>query len=410
MTKTHLTALLTLLPIILAAQFDLSVGRWLPTDHPQGTTVNCLASYEGVLLSGSIGGGLNLSRDGGLTWDFSFERLPAPTVTDLLVLEGEILASTSNNGVFSSRDGGESWRTVNDGLEFTSGNCLATNGESVFLGTNTGVYKKDVASESWTYLPFPITGGRGTFVASLTVSGQQVIAGGSSVVYVSQDGGNQWIAIEEGFSADVLSGIILPSATYIGTAGQGIFSLDVANNVATPVREGPLSGFGNITVYGMIVNNGNIINLTATQGIVEGENTFNEGLPELTVLDLVRHENAYFVATAANGVYRMDLGTEPGSGSGNRRRREIIPADKMTVFPNPGNGEITMGLDLSEPFAVEVTLLSTQGHIIRSLVNGTSSAAGNWQRTIDLSGLNPGAYILRFITPEAEGSKFIMIQ
>lgn len=407
MTRFLLAALAICSPLIVFSQIDLSIGPWEPTSHPSEVVVNSLASYGEVLFTGSYGGGLHTSNDGGVTWERSYDRFPAPFVTDLLVLGDEILASTYQRGVYSSLDGGESWRTVNEGLQLTSGNCLATDGENIFLGTDSGVYKKKPSDDSWTYLPFPPAGGRGTYVGSLTVSGELVIAGGTSVVYVSRNGGAEWVAIQEGFSVDVTSGIILPSAIYISTSGQGVFSVDTVRDEVSLVEEGPLSSYIGVTIFKMIANDDGVINLTSNRGIVEGDITFNDGLPTLSVLDLIEYRGAYFVATASDGVYRIGMVVNQMVDPG---QNDEIPGDKIAVFPNPSSGAITMKLDLPEQTEVEVTLLSAQGEIVRQLLEGRSSTEGNWQRSINLGGSPPGLYVLRFKTRRAQGSKLLMIR
>ena len=120
---------------------------------------------QDYLVFAGVKGGILRSSDGGNTW-FSSE-LPAPpplfskfTMSPNFEDDGIILAATIEDGVFYSEDRGLSWQPSNFGLldRCVLSIAMSTNfarDETVYAGTETGIYRSTNGGRAWHYTDFP---------------------------------------------------------------------------------------------------------------------------------------------------------------------------------------------------------------------------------------------------------------
>ena len=157
-------------------------------------------------LFAAVKGGLLRSSDAGDNWYTAGFPAPPPVFSSLLVSpdferDGFILAATLEDGVFSSTDRGLRWQPWNFGLFDLAALCLAmspdwTTDETVYVGTETGLYQSSNGGRAWRHSGFPseLAPVLCLAAASSQESGDMKIYAGTEMhgLHLSCDGGENW--------------------------------------------------------------------------------------------------------------------------------------------------------------------------------------------------------------------------
>jgi photosystem II stability/assembly factor-like uncharacterized protein len=151
-----------------------------------------------TLIAGTHYVGVYRSTDLGLSWNKSVTGFPAGSnILTLFVNEQRVFAGT-RDGIYRSDDDGENWVKLtgtNDTINYSTvrGIC-EKDGDiyvAMFLQFNTTVYKTTDKGLNWTRsgtgLPSDLT-----FIFSMVVSGNNILAATDEGVYYSPDNGTNW--------------------------------------------------------------------------------------------------------------------------------------------------------------------------------------------------------------------------
>lgn len=184
--------------------FQLSTDggqTWEPVVHNlPGTDIHgfALNPASNHLFAYVVGQGVFQSTDG-KTW----QRLEGQIPNEVMALAAAgsapetLYAGSMSAGVLRSTDGGQGWTPANNGLG--SRNILAlavdpTADQTVYAGTDEGLYKSTDGAATWVKLPFP-----GSNAATLAVSPAQpgrvlviTVKDRQGLVHRSDDGGATW--------------------------------------------------------------------------------------------------------------------------------------------------------------------------------------------------------------------------
>lgn len=123
------------------------------------------AFAEDRTVFAAVKGGILRSSDAGETWFTAAFPAPPPVFSSLAVSldferDGFLLAATMEDGVFSSTDRGARWQPWNFGLFDLNVLCIALSpswieDETVYVGTETGLYRSDNGGRAWRHSGFP---------------------------------------------------------------------------------------------------------------------------------------------------------------------------------------------------------------------------------------------------------------
>ena len=120
-------------------------------------------------------------------------------------INSQTLYSGTNSGVFKSTNGGASWITINSGLTDLSIRSLVidpTNSQTLYVGTSTGgINKTTNAGESWSAINNGLTNSYSLKVTSLAIdpiNNQIIYAATMNGAYKSVNGGATWTVVRAG--------------------------------------------------------------------------------------------------------------------------------------------------------------------------------------------------------------------
>ncbi|RME76309.1 MAG: hypothetical protein D6784_06165, partial [Chloroflexi bacterium] len=158
-------------------------------------------AQSGLAFAWLEGGGLLRSEDGGQTWTrVANEAVQYYSVQTLAVVpDGRLFAGALGGHLLVSSDRGETWTDLETRLpgQRMWSSALAFAGQTVLLGTDTGIFRSDDGGQSWSEasegLPVDEAWDRPAGVRALVVSGGRIYAGLTvGGVVVSEDGGQSW--------------------------------------------------------------------------------------------------------------------------------------------------------------------------------------------------------------------------
>ncbi len=317
-------------------------------------------SSSAILYAGTLTGGIFKSVDSGATWSDVNSGLTSTGIRDLVIdplSPSTLYAATSSGGIFKSTNGGGSWSTVNAGLPDTYIEAMAIDplNPSILYASVNGIYKSINGGTSWK----AINTGLPTYfgVTSLLVHPQKpqiLFAGATSLiievtgevnhivdivysVYVSQDGGDNWIDMSAGLVktavidiiADPDASMTLFLATALDPGNAFVTKLDNNGNI---VYSTYLGGKGRDSGKGITVDSTGKVYVTgatgstdfpATAGAFQSEKRF-ENRDDAYVLKL---------DTAVSGLNAVIYSTLL-AGNGDDEGRDV-------VMDSSGNASVT---------------------------------------------------------------------
>lgn len=177
--------------------------------------------------------GVRKTGDGGVTWDAIDTGLPAGAITALARDPAGPLYAGATGAVFVSTDGGTTWTPTGAGLPLFAVLRLVAAGvpkAAVYAGTDKGVFRLR-SDGTWTGANRGLTRRNVRDLLIDPRDAASIYAGTTAGVFTSPDGANRWGTRYGGLDAEPITALALardPSASvYVGTAGNGVFRLDV---------------------------------------------------------------------------------------------------------------------------------------------------------------------------------------
>ncbi|MEK6375912.1 MAG: YCF48-related protein [Acidobacteriota bacterium] len=167
------------------------------------------------------------SIDGGVKWKAANRGVPPGT--DILAMRGDssgaLVAIGKEGGLWRSTDGAVSWTAAGGGLPAKDLKGLAAD-QNVYVAAKEGLYRSEDGGATFTQSSKGIEKKQ---IAAVAVDAKgNVYVGTFEGVHRSTDGGKSWTAFNDGLTnEDVRSLHSAGTRLYAGTAGGGVFSIDV---------------------------------------------------------------------------------------------------------------------------------------------------------------------------------------
>lgn len=139
---------------------------------------------------------VQLSTNYGGTWNevLSFST---PTVG---IIGNSVLAGTDNNGLYRSINNGANWTNVDPSLYSTK--AFISNGDKLYAAKENGLFVSNDSGQTWVRL-------YNNYTNHMTLSGTNIICGGSSGINITTNNGINWIQKNEGFGSNTAVNYLL---------------------------------------------------------------------------------------------------------------------------------------------------------------------------------------------------------
>lgn len=389
-------------PFLLPALFltTWSAAQWTQTnsgitDLSQGAYVLGASSTHLFAKAGST---LYRSSDNGDTWTIATTPVPGNSTESGFWSSGRYFAGlkTSTDCIYWTDDNGDTWNPVTNAPQTTVVRGFLASSTHLFAYASTGgVFRAPLPGDAWTTVN---TGLGNTNVIGMLLVGPDLFAntiGGG--IYLSTDGGSSWSVSNAGISPSDLNGENLwtmGGALYYTAQGGGKYSSSDGGSTWSTWAGLPQFGLGLLEVkrFGGILYmetrhfaGGGLrdsLYLSADEGISWTNITGNLNAADLNGSGIVEHNGCLFIGynmiSPGQGIYRLcgATGVEEGQVA------------SMRVFPNPGEGLVTVVLP-QQAVGSDYRLVDITGaEVLHGRISGMLV-------DLDLTALAAGTYLLR---------------
>lgn len=212
-----------------------------------------------------------------------FESIPSKDVPAIL-LDGSDVYVGTDNVVYYSNDYGKNWQPssiLDEQNDVTFISSVVSYKGEIYAGTYIyGVYRSTDKGESWIHLDQGLFGAGGQTIIDLVVRGDSIYAGtaGAGIFVMDLNNPATWIHYSEGlyfeFSYNINSLKLIDNVIYAGAGGNGTFyKNDGTSSLWQEVKFGDLQGQP-LIMYDIIKLNSEFF-ISATYGIFKSKDGVN---------------------------------------------------------------------------------------------------------------------------------------
>lgn len=302
MKRTNLS-----LVIALTLLFSGAKAQWHSMDGPQGRYVRSILCTDSLYYA-ATGGGVLVSSDQGLNWEFRNDGLTSCDTKCLVTYNDTVFLATDEN-IFRSTDGGLHWTPDPYLHNHYIKHILVHNGSLLASTYIQGVYQSTQGTQGeYTSDAFPSDVRYPYFMADNDDA--MFIATYKRGVYRSLDNGASWEPCSNGLNSDVL-GIYCHNGKVFATAlGQGVMASSNNGDTWTSANlNKQAKGYAHLgdTLYAACIGQG--VFASFDNGVTWHD--FNTNLASKNLWCMDAHDGHLFVGDTEGRIYR---GNSDGTG------------------------------------------------------------------------------------------------
>ncbi|MCF8262800.1 MAG: choice-of-anchor A family protein [Melioribacteraceae bacterium] len=348
---------------------------------------------SGNLLSGTWGGIVYRSEDGGVTWTRINDDMHVGYIWDIAVDDNDDIYIATEQGVFYSKNDGSTWiQSLLTGKDVRS---LTISGGKVFAATwGFGVYRSNGRNAAWTAmnngLNFPA-------VHALTSTSNGDLFAGTfgGGIYKSVDNGANWTQSDNGYAHIWTLGVDNNDNVYAGTYGSGVYvSEDAGDSWAVANL-----GLNGMYIYSITFDASNDVYVSSwSNGVFKLNNNAKSTAWNSLGLEALKVSSVY-ASPKSNTVF---AGTSDGailkySDNSITSVEEISNPEEFRLeqnYPNPFNPTTNIKFNIAVDGKYKIAIYNIIGQEV-ALIANQDFASGAHEFNFDATGLSSGIYIYR---------------
>lgn len=384
------------------------IGQWELLDSPVNDAwVSHLAINEDYIWAVTVWDGIWKQNKASGQWEIITSLPDTFFANDVITQSETVFLLNYEYEIYRSDNLGTSWKNISPQNVHDGFSELYVDGSSIFIGGNidlntSQLYVSKDTGNVWKPFTFNI-GNKVIWPSMYARKGNIIFTATGEKIYRSFDNGGVW---EELLNGPVFeAGCPLCEIEYMFASDSMVVAVEmndyyVSKRLHVSMDNGdhwevvdfgfPSSGFfAGFIWYGAIDN---ILLATDydSKGIFvsfDGGNSsvsFNEGLTNLNVRDIVSDGDYMYAGIGGYGVWRRKI-----SDLYTTSTQPITQTNEISIFPNPSNGNLTLNLDsnISGDAKLSITDISGKVCFVRDIVLSP-------QTKLDVSTLLSGLYFL----------------
>ena len=295
------------LVIALTLLFSGAKAQWHSMDGPQGRYVRSILCTDSLYYA-ATGGGVLVSSDQGLNWEFRNDGLTSCDTKCLVTYNDTVFLATDEN-IFRSTDGGLHWTPDPYLHNHYIKHLLVHNGSLLASTYIQGVYQSTEGTQGeYTSDAFPSDVRYPYFMADNDDA--MFIATYKRGVYRSFDNGASWEPCNNGLNSDVLGIYCHNGKVFATVLGQGVMASSNNGDTWTSANlNKQAKGYAHLgdTLYAACIGHG--VFASFDNGIIWHD--FNTNLASKNLWCMDAHDGHLFVGDTEGRIYR---GNSDGTG------------------------------------------------------------------------------------------------
>ena len=295
------------LVIVLTLLFSGAKAQWHSMDGPQGRYVRSILCTDSLYYA-ATGGGVLVSSDQGLNWEFRNDGLTSCDTKCLVTYNDTVFLATDEN-IFRTIDGGLSWTPDRYLHNHYIKHILVHNGSLLASTYIQGVYQSTEGTQGeYTSDAFPSDVRYPYFMADNEDA--IFIATYKRGVYRSFDNGASWEPCNNGLNSDVLGIYCHNGKVFATVLGQGVMASSNNGDTWTSANlNKQAKGYAHLgdTLYAACIGQG--VFASFDNGVTWHD--FNTNLASKNLWCMDAHDGHLFVGDTQGRIYR---GNSDGTG------------------------------------------------------------------------------------------------
>jgi len=308
---------ITVLSILALFAPDRTFAHFGPRG-PLGGTVSTAIAHDSLVYLGTVNGGVYISTNSRLVgWTARPVGLKSGRITALAHTGSYLFAATADSGIyiFTGRVGNDRhWTKVNNGLtDLRITSLVALDSITVIAGTEgAGTFKTTNKGATWQPAHTGLPTAR---INALANAGSRIIASTGAGIYASDNGGGQWIDLNDGQTAGIAAHAVSFNAAtneLLTFNENGLFFAGSAHTAISLSFTAAGAGTPPGTVVRSISNNGTDWYLATDKGVYTSlAGTINwsaigAGLTTDDITTVVPFRTGLVAGTNGSGIFKTE--------------------------------------------------------------------------------------------------------
>jgi photosystem II stability/assembly factor-like uncharacterized protein len=371
------------------------------------SSVSSFVSLGARLFAATDNCGVMFTDDNGQTWNQSASGIPQFWPYSLCAYKSFLFAVGGPDKLYASSDSGKTWSSCLKGLAGKNAICLAASGDSLFLGTDAGIFiSKDTAS-TWNQ-PNP---GLSNRINNVFAINNLLFVTSNVGSYRSIDGGSHWSSLYVPAFDSFISGMA-QGGQFLFAMVSGLYGLYRSEDNGADWSS---LGFEGIDVTCVMTISNWVFVGTMDYGVLVSQDhgttwyTMNDGLISSNIDDFAVHQNILFASLFLCGAQSFPLGL---LGITSVRPLALMP-NRISLkqnYPNPFNPTTTISFALPSRSFVSLKVFDMLGREVATIVS-EEMAAGNYSKQWNAAKMSSGVYIYRLqVGSFTETKKLVLLR